>query len=261
MVLLIALLTIGSWVVILSHRAVAPQTDVTTQPAQPTQPARPAQSTQPAQSTPAATTPQQPADDIFDKRQYAIDDPASPWVVVNKQRPLQPKTYAPGDLVSIGGGRQLRRAAAEALQTMLTAAKTAGYTVTAASAYRSYDRQVVIYNSEVKAYGQTVADTQSARPGTSEHQTGWAVDLASGGCSITDCFGTTSGGKWVTDHAAEYGFILRYTAGKQAITGYRAEAWHFRYVGKALAEEMKKQHIVTLEEFFGLPAAPDYSEN
>lgn len=240
-ILLAVLLGLTAWAVFHADRAVAPKNTAKIQP-QTTQPPADEEDTEPA----------------FDKAQYSLDDPASNWVVVNKRRPLQPKTYVPNDLISIGGNRQLRRAAADALESMLDGAKAAGYTVTAASAYRSYDRQVVIYNSEVKAYGQTVADSQSARPGTSEHQTGWAVDLASGGCSITDCFGTTPGGKWITDHAAEYGFILRYPAGKQAVTGYRTETWHFRYVGKALAEEMKKQHSLTLEEFFGLPAAPDY---
>ena len=243
LILLVILLAIGTWVVLRTHRVAAPQAVAT-------------KTTQQASESP--TKSKDVAKDAFDKTQYSLDDPASLWVVVNKQRPLQPKTYAPNDLTSIGGGRQLRRAAAEALPQMLADAKAAGYTVTAASAYRTYERQVVVYNSEVSAHGQTVADSQSARPGTSEHQTGWAVDLASGGCSITDCFGDTPGGKWVTEHAAEYGFLLRYQASKQSVTGYRAESWHFRYIGTALAEEMKKQHILTLEEFFGLPAAPDY---
>lgn len=240
LIVVIMLVAVGAWGVFRPHHAAAPKTP-----------------TNAKQATDVTSTDKN-SKVTFDKAQYSVDDPASLWVVVNKQRPLEPKTYAPSDLTSIGGGRQLRREAAEALQAMISGAKAAGYTVTAASAYRSYDRQVVIYANEVQTYGQTTADSESARPGTSEHQTGWAVDLASGGCSISDCFGTTPGGKWVTEHAAEYGFLLRYPAGKQAITGYRAEAWHFRYIGKALAEEMKKQHILTLEEFFGLPAAPDY---
>ena len=204
-------------------------------------------------TTPAATSPA-----AFDKTKYSLTDPNSPWVVVNKTRPLQPKTYAPTDLTSVGNGQQMHREAAEALQQLFAGAKQAGLTVTAASAYRSYNYQIQVYNSEVQTYGQAVADSESARPGTSEHQTGWAVDVAGGGCSVEDCFGDTAEGKWVAAHASEYGFILRYPQGKEAVTGYRYEAWHIRYVGTDLAQEMKRQNSLTLEEFFGLPAAPNY---
>lgn len=197
----------------------------------------------------------------FDKSKYSLDDTSSPWVVVNKARPLQPKTYAPTDLTSVGNGQQMRKAAAAALQQLFAGAQQAGLTITAASGYRSYTTQVQVYNSEVQAYGQAVADTESARPGTSEHQTGWSVDVAGGGCSVEDCFANTAEGKWVAAHAADYGFILRYPQGKQDITGYRYESWHIRYVGTDLAQEMKRQNILTLEEFFGLPAAPNYPSN
>lgn len=196
----------------------------------------------------------------FNKKQYSLDDPASIWVVVNKRRPLNPKDYAPSDLVSVGHGQQMRAEAASALSKMLAGAQAAGYTVTPASGYRSYTNQVNVYNSEVQAYGQQVADSESARPGYSEHQTGLAMDLASGGCSISDCFGDTPGGKWITANAYKYGFILRYPADKVAITGYRHETWHFRYVGVELATEMHQEGAETLEEFFGLPAAPDYQQ-
>ncbi len=194
----------------------------------------------------------------FNKSQFSTDDPSSIWVVVNKQRPLSPKAYAPADLVILPGGQYMRSEAAAALNSMIAAAKNTGHTITAASAYRSYDTQVAVYGREVQANGQAVADTQSARPGYSEHQTGLAVDIAGGGCSIEDCFGETAEGKWVAAHAHEYGFIMRYPPGKQSVTGYRTEAWHFRYVGEALATELHRTGILTLEEFFDLGAAPDY---
>lgn len=215
-----------------------------------------ANSSKPVNNNVTSSSPTPPAS--FDKTKYSLSSPDSFWVVVNKTRPLQPKDYAPADLTSVGNGQQMHRVAAAALQQLLAGAKQAGLTVTAASAYRSYSYQVQVYNNEVQTYGQAVADTESARPGTSEHQTGWAVDVAGGGCNVEDCFGTTAEGKWVAAHAADYGFILRYPQGKQAITGYRYEAWHIRYVGTDLAQEMKRQNILTLEEFFGLPAAPDY---
>jgi zinc D-Ala-D-Ala carboxypeptidase len=194
----------------------------------------------------------------FDKNKHSPDDVTSIWVVVNKQRPLNPKTYAPSDLVAVGGGQQMRAEAASALTKLISAAKTAGLTISPLSGYRSYNTQVSVYNNEVQQYGQTVADSESARPGTSEHQTGLAVDVGGGGCGIEDCFGNTAEGKWLSANGYKYGFIVRYTEAKQQITGYRAEPWHIRYIGTELSEEMQKQGVQTLEEFFGLPAAPNY---
>lgn len=199
-----------------------------------------------------------PATPTFDKTKFSTTDPASPWVVVNKQHPLEPRDYAPSDLTSIGNGQYLRAEAAQNLNQMLADARTAGFTVTPASGYRSYATQVSVYNSEVKAYGQATADSESARPGYSEHQTGWALDLASGGCNIQDCFGDTPGGKWVTANAYKYGFILRYPAGLEQITGYRTETWHFRYIGIDLATEMHAKDVATLEQFFNVSGGPDY---
>ena len=193
----------------------------------------------------------------FDKTKYSLADPASLWVVVNKQRPLNPNDYAPSDLTPVGNGQTMRVEAASALTKMFSDAKAAGYSLVAQSAYRSYATQVNTYNSEVKAYGQAQADTESARPGYSEHQTGWAVDIGAPGCYL-DCFGTKPDSKWVLDNAYKYGFILRYPSDKSDITGYRNEPWHFRYVGLDLATEMHNQKIETLEEFFGLPPAPNY---
>ena len=113
----------------------------------------------------------------FDKTQYSTTDPTSIWVIVNKQHPLNPKIYVPTDLVNVGNGQYLRAEAAKALTGMLADAKAAGFVVGPYSGYRSYTTQVNVYNSEVKANGQKVADNESARPGYSEHQTGWAVDL------------------------------------------------------------------------------------
>lgn len=204
----------------------------------------------------AKTSASQPAG--FNKKQYSLDDPASLWVVVNKQRPLNPKTYAPSDLTDIGNGQRMRLAAANQLKLLFSAAKAAGYTLVAESGYRSYGTQVSVYNSEVRAFGQAKADSESARPGYSEHQTGWAVDIGSPGC-YEDCFGTKPASKWLLTVAYKYGFIRRYPPDKTDITGYREEPWHFRYIGVDLATELHKQNVETLEEFFGLPAAPNYS--
>lgn len=196
---------------------------------------------------------------IFDKTRFSIDDPASIWIVANKSRPLQPKNYAPTDLISVGNGQRMRAEAGQALNGMVQAAKTQGLIIKPLSGYRSYATQVSVYNNEVRTYGQATADTQSARPGTSEHQTGLAIDVGGGGCGIEDCFGNTAEGKWVADNAYKYGFIIRYTPDKVDVTGYRYEPWHVRYVGAELAAEMHNTNVKTLEEFFDLPAAPQYT--
>ncbi len=205
---------------------------------------------------PAPTTNRQKI--AFDKTAHSTTDPTSIWVIVNKQHPMQPLDYAPTDLTGVGNGQLMRVEAAQALATMLADAKAAGFTVTPDSGYRSYATQVAVYTNEVKAFGQAVADTESARPGYSEHQTGWAIDLGSGGCNISDCFSTTAGGAWITANAYKYGFILRYPTGLTNITGYRAETWHFRYIGTALSQEMHKESIVSLEQFFSVTGGTTY---
>lgn len=216
----------------------------------------------------ASQTSKTPADS-FNKSQYSLTDPTSLWVVVNKTRPLQPKTYAPNDLVvpqiplrtsSSNGEMHLRQAATTALEKMTADAKTQGIYFMLSSGYRSYSLQVAVYNNEVSNFGKTKADTESARPGYSEHQTGLAMDLEDSNrlCEVTDCFANLPEGKWLAANAYKYGFLIRYPADKVAVTGYRYEPWHIRYVGTDLSQELHNQNIQTLEEFFSLPAAPDY---
>ncbi|HSW37140.1 MAG TPA: D-alanyl-D-alanine carboxypeptidase family protein [Candidatus Saccharimonadales bacterium] len=200
---------------------------------------------------------QQPTNS-FNKKLYSLSDPNSLWLVVNKKRPLRPMDYAPTDLIDVGNGQTLRKAAGQNLANLLEAAKAAGYTLTVDSGYRSYAIQQDVYRNEVKGFGQAYADSESARPGYSEHQTGWAVDVGTAGCHLDDCFGNTPAGKWLEANAYRYGFLRRYPADKASVTGFRNEAWHFRYVGTELATEMHKRGTKTLEEFFGLPAAPNY---
>lgn len=222
-------------------------------------------------TTKPKTVQPKPTVTAFNKAEFSIDSPASIWVVVNKQRPLNPITYAPNDLVvpniplrtGITANEQyVRKEMAAALEGLEAAAKIDGVTLNLQSGYRSYTFQEGLYNGYVKQSGQAQADLESARAGHSEHQTGWAADL--GGvtqpsCNIAQCFGETTEGKWLAANAYKYGFIIRYTATKQAITGYENEPWHVRYVGSKLSQEMFNDNITTLEEFFGLPAAPTYN--
>jgi zinc D-Ala-D-Ala carboxypeptidase len=194
----------------------------------------------------------------LNKSQYSTTDPSSSWVVVNKPHPLNPISYAPTDLTDVGNGQQMRAEAATALNHMLADAAVAGFTLVADSGYRSYTTQVGTYNGYVKQWGQAYTDTVSARPGYSEHQTGWAVDVGTGNCHVADCFADTPGGKWAQANAYKYGFILRYPPSLTNITGYSNEAWHFRYVGPALSQEMHNENVPTLEQFFGIAGGSTY---
>ncbi|MCZ2817851.1 M15 family metallopeptidase [Modestobacter sp. VKM Ac-2984] len=203
--------------------------------------------------TPEPTTP--PA---FDRAQLSITDPASSWVVVNKARPLSPIDWAPADLVPIGNGYQLRAEAAQAMDAMIGAAAAQGLGLSVQSAYRPYEYQVGLFSAQVSRFGEERAEIQVARPGYSEHQTGLAADVGGGGCDIESCFATTAEGQWVAAHAHEFGWLVRYPEGRQDVTGFKYEPWHVRYVGVPLATEMQRAGVPTMEEFFGLPAAPGY---
>jgi D-alanyl-D-alanine carboxypeptidase len=190
---------------------------------------------------------------------YDFDSASSLQVVVNKHRQLNPAAYVPGQLVRVQGER-LRAQAADAYKQFAKAAKVAGVNVMPISGYRSFSEQASLYDSYVRQYGQATADTLAARPGYSEHQTGLAMDIgnASGICALQACFANTPAGRWAADHGWEYGFIIRYPSGAGATTGYTYEPWHLRYVGRAIAEDMQRTGITTLEKYFGLEPAPDY---
>jgi D-alanyl-D-alanine carboxypeptidase len=188
-----------------------------------------------------------------------IDIASSTSVVVNKRRPLAPAGYVPGPLVSVEG-QLMRSDAAASAQRLIQDARAAGVPVTAVSAYRSYQTQATLYNNYVAQYGQATADTISARPGYSEHQTGLAVDLGNpnGACALQECFAGTPAGAWAANNAWRYGFIIRYPQGLSSVTGYAYEPWHLRYVGTLIASEMRVHGIPTLEQYMALPAAPTY---
>jgi D-alanyl-D-alanine carboxypeptidase len=161
------------------------------------------------------------------------------WRLVDKQHPL-PDGYAPGDLVALGEGSykinrpglMLRKAAAGSLGEMAAAAKAEGVTLVVSSAYRSYNYQVEVYNRIVKEMGQEAADRESARPGFSQHQTGLAVDFG----SIDDSFAETAAGRWIAANASRFGWSISFPRDYEAVTGYRWESWHYRYVGPQLAD-------------------------
>ncbi len=188
----------------------------------------------------------------------STQSPDSITVVINKRHCFSPLEWAPPDLTSFNGFL-LRSEAAAQLRAMTDAASLAGMSFEPSSAYRSYANQVVTYNNWVAVNGsQAAADTVSARPGYSEHQTGLAIDLKAGGCTL-ECFGSTAQYQWLLAHASDYGFIERYPSGLTSITGYSPEAWHWRYVGTATAKDMKQKGIQTLEQYLGI-AGGDYAQ-
>lgn len=189
---------------------------------------------------------------------------ATAYLLVNKDHRLPPG-YRPGDLVYpdvpfIFAGRiekrMLRKPAAKALEQLFAAAKQDGLPLAGVSAYRSRQRQKQVFRYYVRRDGLKKALTYSAYPGASEHETGLAVDVsgADGRCAASDCFAGTREARWLARHAHEYGFIIRYPRGKQAITGYKYEPWHLRYVGRTAAKYIYARGI-TLEEYEETAAA------
>ena len=160
-------------------------------------------------------------------------------LVANKTYSL-PSTYNPGGLTS---------ETTKAFNEMKADAAAVGLNIYVVSGFRSYNTQVNLYNRYAARDGKTAADTYSARPGHSEHQTGLAFDLN----DVSDNFENTAEAKWLNNNAYKYGFILRYPKGKTNETGYIYESWHFRYVGKDLAAKLYNNgDWTTLESYFGI---------
>ena len=180
------------------------------------------------------------------------------WKIANKSRAFANPRYQPSDLriVSVptlpGRGqdeRSLRAVLMPDLERLVAAARAAGVTLRIGSGYRSYATQASLFASYARRHGEAEASRFSSRPGHSEHQSGLAVDFAGADqtCWVDDCFEQTAAGKWLAAHAHEYGFILRYPKGKESITGYQYEPWHFRYVGRELAGALHQSGL-TMEE-------------
>ncbi|EPD49808.1 hypothetical protein HMPREF1210_03255 [Paenisporosarcina sp. HGH0030] len=165
------------------------------------------------------------------------------FVIANKHYPL-PTDYNKGE----------DSKAREAFDQMAAAAKLDGFELVAFSTFRSFERQETLYNQYVSKDGQQAADQYSARPGYSEHQTGLAFDIGERNFEqhwASASFGKTPAGQWIANNAHKYGFIMRYPLGKEEVTGYMHESWHFRYVGVEPATDMFT-HKQTLEEYLDL---------
>ena len=138
------------------------------------------------------------------------------------------------------GGR-LRPEACTAFLRMADAAAEEGLRLYSASPYRSYAAQERVYQRYAAQQGAEAADTYSARAGFSEHQTGLALDINV--ASLSARFEETQEYAWLVEHSWEYGFILRFPQGKEDLTGYRFEPWHYRYVGLETARLCREQNL------------------
>ncbi len=195
-------------------------------------------------------------------------DTNSLLVVANKKHRL-PEGYVPPDLVTPEISQvqacTMRAPAAEAIKAMAEAAAADGVTLKISSAYRGEDYQRQLYNGYSASYGTATADTISSRPGYSDHQTGLAADFVEqdgsmNGINFNQNFENTDSGIWLRDHAHEYGFIMRYPKGKQDITGYAYEPWHFRYIGVDYATAIYETDVFcSFEEYFDVEGG-DYAE-
>lgn len=187
----------------------------------------------------------------FYKNIKFVNDPNSYLVLVNKNNQLK-SNYVPNDLESISlkysnADKYLRSIAREQFEKLSQDAVNLGYRIVAVSAYRDYNYQNELFNYYIKEKGLKYALNCSAKPGHSEHQTGLAVDVE-GSNRDYDNFIDSKEYNWMKDNAHKYGFILRYPKGKEHITGFKFEPWHYRYVGINLATYLYQNNL-TLEEY------------
>ena len=195
-------------------------------------------------------------------------DPESITVFVNKEHSL-PKDYVPKDLVmpnirfdhsGLEDRKLMRALAAEAIEKLFKAAEKEGHFLYGVSGYRSYDRQRTIFLNNIVKRGKNYTLRYSAVPGVSEHQTGLAMDVSTMELRyrLVTRFANTAEGKWLTDNAHHYGFIIRYGYNTMNITGYEYEPWHIRYVGKELANYLYENDM-TLEMYYNYEMSEDFN--
>jgi D-alanyl-D-alanine carboxypeptidase len=192
---------------------------------------------------------------------HSTDKPGSIWWIVNKNRPL-PSAYVPPEmsipnvtlrLDSNNESMKINTSIVKNVEDLFAGAQQAGNPLLFASGYRSEEYQRQLYKSYVEQEGQEFADKTSAKPGTSEHQTGYAFDVCelNKDCELEKSFANTKAGIWLKNNAHKYGFIIRYLDGKESETGYDYEPWHLRFVGIELATELHNSNR-TMEDFFNM---------
>ncbi|GEM_PF-1315488 len=210
------------------------------------------------ETTPTPTPETTPTPTPTPVPEYDTDTTESLQKVINLSHPV-PAEYVPGDMrvpnVPVYGDQRMREEAAKAMEEMFAAAEQAGYHLYLASGYRSYAKQMEIYEEYVTERGQEEADRIDAHPRASEHQLGLGADLCTtdGGCAFDYCFAQRQEYSWLKENSWKYGYIERYPDGKESITRIKYSPWHYRYVGKELAAKIHASGLC-LEEYFEISA-------
>ncbi len=172
-----------------------------------------------------------------------LDQPSGLFILADKQHFLG-ADYKPGDIVPLTNypeltlsrnNLSLRKILIPNLVAMVDDAQKQGLTLQVSSTYRGYSYQKKLFDREVELYGLETAERESARPGTSQHQLGTAIDFG----TISDNYAFSPEGKWLFKNAWKYGFSLSYPDGYENVTGYRYECWHYRYIGPEAAKLQK----------------------
>ncbi|MBT3275273.1 MAG: M15 family metallopeptidase, partial [Spirochaetales bacterium] len=189
---------------------------------------------------------------FLDLASTVLGIPLDLLLIADKTHSLAPD-FVPPDLVDLSdypivtgrNGLLLREIVMPDLLAMNEAAKNDSITLVFSSTYRSYDYQKGVYERAVAREGKEQADRESAQPGKSQHQLGTTIDFG----SITDEFGDTPAGRWLAEHAWEYGFSLSYPEGYESVTGYRHEIWHYRYISRPAAA-LERRYFDSLQHYF-----------
>lgn len=251
--LVAALLTMGTTPGRAAENAGPVDPPATTTPSEqtPETPATPEEPKQPTVVEPEITT----TEPAYEDSHQSADGTTviSGILLVNKQNPL-PADYAPSYTGGAAQSTSLQGDADAAARKFLADCNAQGNSMYVLSGYRSYNTQASLFASYAASYGETRANTFSARAGQSEHQTGLAFDVGDAwhsGYNLQTSMDQLPGVQWMMKHCAEYGFILRYPQGKTDITGYQYEPWHFRYVGVEAATSIMVSGL-TLEEYLGV---------
>lgn len=181
-------------------------------------------------------------------------DPSKIDVVVDKQHPIYPLLFVPETTTVYcnGSPATVSLQTADAFSDLCSAATAAGLNLRVTSSYRSYQDQMATYAYWVTTDSLAAAETYSARPGYSEHQTGTTIDFAVVDGPVLSNFCGTAEQLWLANNAHNYGFIQRYTVENQPVTGFSAECWHYRYVGTDVAKTYVESNTRSLEDFWGM---------